>query len=354
MLPTLVALLLLALTTTALVPANVAAALTEPGQRPTETAVFRYDSPLGEMTYTPSRGLRIDDLGLTLGGYSNTILSRDEGKGAALELDDVSLFVIVDPAPRLHLFSEIEYADAVVIGEKERQDETLSVERLYADVHVDDAVNLKAGSFLTPVGRWNVIHAAPLVWTTSRPLTTEAFDPNLTGVMLFGSLFPKGRTLTYYLFDQFAPPTEHAEFEPADHSLGGRLELAPHPAWSIGTSYLAARRDGEWRQLVGLDLLWTGGLVEVMGETVFADGGGVGAAWGGYLQAVRSLTQRLSVVGRYEHFAAARQGPAADLVSLGLAFCPAPGVVLKAEYLLAARSAPETEPGFKASVAALF
>jgi hypothetical protein len=44
------------------------------------------------------------------------------------------------------------------------------------------------------------------VWTTSRPLTTETFDPNLTGVMLFGIVFPDAGALSCYLFDQFAAP----------------------------------------------------------------------------------------------------------------------------------------------------
>lgn len=355
--PPLVAVLVAVLAVTTLTRVDVAAAVAErlPGSTDAATAAFRYESPLGEVTYTPSRGLNVRDLGLTLGGYSNTIFARDEGEDATFELDDVSLFVVLDPAPRLHLFSEIEYADAVVIGEDERRDESLSVERLYADIHIDDAVNVKAGIFLTPIGRWNLIHAAPLVWTTSRPLTTEAFDPNLTGVMLFGTVFPEGKALTYYFFDQFGPPLEDdPEFDPADHSVGGRLELAPHPAWSIGTSYLAARRDGEWRQLAGLDLLWTATHIEVMSEMVLADGGGPGLEWGGYVQGVRAVTERLSLVGRYEHFAAPNPRLAPDLVSLGVAVCPVTGVLLKAEYLLALRSAPEAEPGFKASIAALF
>lgn len=355
MLAPLVAMLATILATTAFAADGVTAALPDDREQQMEAMAFRWDSPLGDVTYAPSRGLHVRNLGLTLGGYSNAIFGRNEGEGATLELDAVSLFMIVDPTPRLHVFSEIEYADSVVIGGDERHDEALTVERLYADVRVDDAMNVRAGIFLTPVGRWNVMHAAPLVWTTSRPLTTETFDPNLTGFMFFGSVFPKGRALTYYVFDQFAPPIEgNPEFDPADHSVGGRLELGLGPAWSIGTSYLAARRRGDWRQLAGLDLLWTGALVEVMGEATIADGGGGGLEWGGYLQAVRTVTERLSLVGRYEHFAAATPRPSTDLMSLGLAFCPVPGVILKTEYLIAARAAPQTEPGFKASIAALF
>src|SRR4029077_9862208 len=114
------------------------------------------------------------------------------------------------------------------------REESASVERMYLDVEVSDAVNLRGGIFLPPVGRWNTIHAAPLVWTTSRPLSTERpFDPNLTGVMLSGSLFPTSGTLTHTVFDQFAEPLEgNPGFDPAEHSLGGRLQYDAERGWS--------------------------------------------------------------------------------------------------------------------------
>ena len=56
-----------------------------------------------------------------------------------------------------------------------------------------------------------------------------------------------------------------------------------------------------------------------MAELVIADGGDVSELWSGYLQAVFAVTERLSLVERYEHFAAPRSGPSVDLPSLGLA-----------------------------------
>jgi hypothetical protein len=321
--------------------------------------IFRRASPIGELAYTPGRGLQIGETGLTIGGYSNVTLTRDEGREAEGELDDLSFFIVGDPLPRLHIFAELEYEDAFTIdedGDFSSPDDVFTAERLYADIAVADAVNLRTGIFLTPVGRWNVMHAAPLVWTTSRPLTTEnPFDPNLTGAMLFGSVFRGANTLRYFVWDQFGPPIEgNPEFDPADHSLGGRLELDTAASWSVGASVLSARRSGGWRHLGGADFLWTHRRIELTGEVVVANGAGIGSEWGGYVQGVFALTSRLALVERYEHYTAPAPVPGVNLVALGLAFRPLPAVVLKAEYLFADRSAPDAEQGFKASIATLF
>src|SRR5207244_8441115 len=120
-----------------------------------------------------------------------------------------SLFFIWDPTKRLHLFSEL---DVVEQDEPSAPRRTFQTERLYGDLAALDWLNLRVGKFLTPVGRWNLIHARPLVWTTSRPLVTELpFDRFTTGAMLFGSRFPGTGTLTYSLYGQF---TDQFDAEP--------------------------------------------------------------------------------------------------------------------------------------------
>lgn len=65
----------------------------------------------GRIAYAPAQGLRIGNTGITLGGYANVNLTRDEGRRAELALDDLSAFVAWEVAPRVHLFSEIELED---------------------------------------------------------------------------------------------------------------------------------------------------------------------------------------------------------------------------------------------------
>src|SRR5439155_890461 len=178
---------------------------------------------------------------------------------------DLSLFFIWDPTKRLHLFSEL---DVVEQDEPDVARRTFQTARLYGDLAALDWLDLRVGKFLTPVGRWNLIHARPLVWTTSRPLVTELpFDRFTTGAMLFGSRFPGTGTLTYSLYGQFTDQFD-AEPEPqaVDRSVGGRLEYASLGGWSVGGSYLSFTDAGRWRHLTGLDTLWQRGPLELMGE----------------------------------------------------------------------------------------
>ncbi|MFI5396094.1 MAG: hypothetical protein ACHQ9S_11220 [Candidatus Binatia bacterium] len=317
-------------------------------------------SPIGTLAYTPGRGLHVGDTGFTLGGYSNVNLLRDEGHRAALKLDDLSFFVIWDLTPRFHLFSELEFEDLVAVddhGQGGTNNHVFIVERLHGDVNLSDQINIRLGKFLTPVGRWNVIHAQPLVWTTSRPLATLLpFDPHITGAMLFGSLFADANSVTYSLFGQFVNQLDsHPEPQQADRSGGARLEYAGSRAWSIGSSYLSFSSNGHWQHLGGLDALAQRGPVQLMGEAVVeAAPAGLGTQWGFYLQGVAEVLSNFYLVGRFEHFAQRQPRQAANLVIPGFAYRPAPYLLLKAEYLIADHPVEESPPGFKFSFAFLF
>lgn len=324
-----------------------------------DDALVVVNSRLGDLRYTPGRGLRLGRTGFTIGGYSNVNLSRQEGQPAQLKFDDLSFFVSWDPIPRLHLFSELEFEDLLFIDEHGHGgtvDNLFTAERLYGDVSFADALNMRVGKFLTPVGRWNVIHAQPLVWTTSRPLATVLpFDPHTTGAMLFGSVFPGKGWLSYSLYGQFTDQFEQVvEPQPADRSAGGRLEYS-RDDWSAGTSYLAFSHAGNWRHLGGIDGLWQHDPMEVMTEWVVEPAAGSrGTEWGFYVQGVYQVYPHWYLVGRYEHFVAGAQQRAVNLIDPGIAYKPLPYVVIKAEYLFADRHSTESPPGFASSVALLF
>ena len=339
-------------------PARARAADAPGGANDTETPVLSLPTPVGPVTYTPGRGLRVGDTGLTLGGYSNLNLVRDEGGPATLTLDDVSLFVSWNPTARFHLFSELEWEDLIELDDHGRSTSggaTFTAERLYGDFTLLDALNLRLGKFLTPVGRWNVIHAQPLVWTTSRPLATLLpFDPHTTGAMLFGAFDRRAGTLSYEVYgqcvDQFQPTIEP---QLAHRSAGGRLEYGSSGGWSVGASYTSFSHDGTWSHLGGLDGLWQHGPFELMGEAVREQGGNE-TQWGFYLQGVAEVWRGLFLVGRYEHYAQAAGLPVVNIGVAGLNWRPLPYLALKVEYLFADHRAEESAPGFKSSVAILF
>jgi hypothetical protein len=336
--------------------AGLLAALSAASTCRAQENLFELSSPLGPIAYTPGRGLGLGDTGLRLGGYSSLELHRDEGDVPRLSLAELSFFVIFDPFERVHLFSELEIEDLVRVDTKGHggtADNRFEVERLYADLNLRDELQIRLGRFLTPVGRWNVIHAQPLVWTTSRPLVTDLpFDNNTTGAMLFGEM---GERLVYSLFGQFVKDFEsRPQYQSQRYSAGARLAADLHPGASIGATFLSFRDNHRWHQLGGTDLAWNRDPLELLAELT-ADGaeGLSGVQWGTFVQAAVATPLWVHLVGRYEYFDPRGEQPI-HLVDLGIAYRPMSFLLLKAEYLIASRSSDLAEPGFKSSISLLF
>ncbi len=308
--------------------------------------------------YDAGRGLHFGDSGLILGGYTSVGLLHDEGRPSEIKVDDLSLFIMMRASDRLSFFSELEFEDLATVdtnGRAGHPNERFQAERLYGDFSFSDQLEVRVGRFLTPVGRWNVIHAQPLVWTTSRPVVTEVpFDKNTTGVMFSGNLLD-GR-LSYDLFGQFTDKLQPAPTGvQATRAGGARLALETMPGLSIGGTYLAFRSAGEWFHLTGIDALWRNGPIEWMTELTFDEGAGPsGSQWGAYSQLVGEILPKVFAVLRYEHFAPRGAGGPLNQVVLGGAFRPRPYAVFKLEYQILDHRSELTEAGFRSSVALLF
>ena len=112
------------------------------------------------------------------------------------------------------------------------------LERAYIDFAQSDALQLRLGKFLTPIGRWNQLHAAPLTWTTSRPLITEdTFPTNATGGMLRGVLPVMGDALEWSLFVTPGEELFREAGEPSfERAYGVRLTQGFGPHLRLGIS----------------------------------------------------------------------------------------------------------------------
>jgi hypothetical protein len=240
-----------------------------------------------------------------------------------------------------------------------RSDPDLEVDRLYLDLEARDALNVRFGKFLTPIGRWNLAPIEPLVWTTSEPVIVDkVFDKTMTGAMLYGRVFPRGEALSYSLYGTFLDPLDADPDEPpAKRSAGAHLDWASLRGWSVGASYWASqRRNGKWNHLGGADLLWQPhARVEVSGEAVFGEGSREdGALWGLYAQTVVETVRTLYLVGRYERFDPPGMERTVNLFDLGFAWVPVPYLRFKADYLIADHLGEFSEPGFRMSLSLLF
>jgi hypothetical protein len=331
-----------------------------------EAPVFSVDSALGPIEYFAGRGLHVGTTGLTVGGFTTLELDREEGNAVEIRLDTVNFLVSYRPVDRLHVFADLEVGGLVSTnsdGFHVSSDINFTAERLYADLSVNDAMNVRVGKFQTPVGIWNLVPAEPFVWTAQGPVTIDdGLDEFQTGVAVYGSFFPGAETLSYWLYGQVvdsfdAAPDEHAVYRTA----GGRLEFgSADGGWSIGASVLGTEKHGDWSELGGLDAQLRFGPLDITSEALIQRGDIPSRNfWGAYLQGVYDLESLspwlhgIYAVSRYEHFDTS--GPrGADLVDVGVAWLPKPWLNFKADYRFANRETPQVRRGLYTSLSVLF
>jgi hypothetical protein len=364
------------------------------------------DTPIGSLAYTPGRGLRAGDIGLTVGGFTNLVGQHEEHVGGEFAIDTLNFFLIHDYFARFRTVAELQLDD-LFAADQERtgtHDFAFDVRRLFGDLTVSDLLHVRAGTDLTPVGRWNLILTAPLTWTTEPPLIVEEtfFDPTTTGVLLHGSAPTGDGRLSYTLFSQFLAPLEdNPDIDPADHTAGARLEYALGPGRALGATYLATDRDGEWSHLGGLHVLWQQGRIELLGEVLYQEGSGLLVAdeedvepepddeedgededeeeeddeeeaggrvvsraarlaphassqWGAYLQGVVNVSGPFYLVGRYEYFDPPHAAAPLHLFTPGAVYKPWPFMALKVEYRFTDRRDADNPQGVFGSFTTLF
>lgn len=327
--------------------------------------------------YTLGQGLYFPSMGLRIGGYANLQYYDVDKQSPSLRSRDISLFVTKDLSPRLQLFGEVEAGNTLRITGSRANEEAheLEVERLYLDYHADPSVNLRLGKFLTPVGQWNQIHADPLTWTVSRPLsTTSAFARHATGAMVFGTVTVTGHDLDYWAFvddsqdlslgqdEDQAVPTYGADITTRNNfqrAIGGRvLWHAADDRFNIGMSVLdyQMRDPRQDYRLVGLDFSWTGRYLSLSGESIHRSGGPAGQPEeaGGFIEAELPVARRLYLVGRLERYRSAVQAQTVTLRTVALNFRPMQGLVFKLERRDSNRQTELAPAGWLASFAVLF
>lgn len=312
--------------------------------------------------YRLGSGLQIPGTGFTLGGYATGSLDNLSGDSSRLAVDNLSMFVWWEGQSRWKFFSEIEYENfADIRKESDGEDDYFSLERLYLDYALTDTSTLRIGKFLTPIGRWNVIHATPLVWTTSRPLaTTLAFPTNMTGLMWTGTVPSIGNGLEYSLYASSSTRLRtNPDVDPFFRALGVHFTLPVSPHTQVGFSYAnfsQSEMRSDRKRLVGLDYFWTHNRFELSAEAIYRSSN-LGGHWdekGAYVQLVAPIGTRLYAVGRYEVFRKALEPATTQLSVAGLAYQIKPAVILKAEWVTGRHNTINATTGFLSSISVLF
>ena len=317
---------------------------------------------LSDVNYRLGDGLHIPGLGLTLGGYVTGSYDKLTGVSQRLALNDVSLSAWWESG-RWKVFTEFDEENTLSSRSAETEDEDryLALERFYIDYSYGELTTIRVGKFLTPIGRWNLIHATPLVWTTSRPLvTTVAFPTNVTGLMVTGSFNAWGQAVEYSVYgsngNEIRPNPALDTFHEAE---GLRVVLPVSSGMQLGYSYVSFEQEQplvEHRQLYGLDFFWKFGRCELWAEgvhRVLHDPGNRNEG-GGFVQFVAPITDKLYGVMRYESYRETQQTAATGLHVLGFSYRLTPAIVLKAEFVDARHNDIGAQQGFLSSVSVLF
>lgn len=299
--------------------------------------------------------------GFDVGGYASVDFLAPRHERTELALNEFSLILTWEGDSRLKFFSEIEFERPLVWREGDdfsRQESYLDVERLYFDYNLNEQLNARVGRFLTPAGRWNLIHASPLTWTTVRPLAThqQLFPEAINGVMLYGALPYRQRAFEYMLFAE-AVKDQEPDREPVNFrdTFGGRFTLSGKIDWGLSLLEFSEDAPGRPRyRMLGLDFQSRHHGWEFSGEAyqrfrVNGDDGGKGA----FLQAVAPLGHQWYAVARVENLR--RPGePAVDRWLLGTAWRLASNRILKMEYMGGGEKHEDSPKGVLASFAILF
>lgn len=308
-------------------------------------------------------GWTLGESGFRLGGYAEASYRDLDAARPEAALQALSAFVWWEGASRWSFFTEIELEDALVVrrGDTTTDEADLELERLYLDYAWSDALQFRAGKFLTPIGRWNQIHAAPLTWTPSRPLITEAtFPTNATGLMARGVYGLAAGALEWSFFaSSGAELVPDPDLDTFSEAFGLRLDYDTGRDLRLGFSFSQFEQESERevrKALYGVDLAWNFGRLELLGEWAVRSldsSNSKSDERGYYLQAAVPLVGELFAVGRYESFDPAEEASDFHLHLGGLAWRWQPGRVLKAEFSRTIEDSTAAH-GFRASLAFLF
>ena len=299
-----------------------------------------------------------------LGGYSSASIVVPRKGTTAFDLNEISLLLSWENEGRFKFFSELELERPISWNGNEHFDSNnhyLDLERLYIDYNHSDRLNIRTGRFLTPAGRWNLLHAPPLVWTASRPLATSLLFPNgINGLMMFGAtplkLGAQEQTLEYSFYVEALKDQIHDRGELVYKDVAG-AQFRTGNQFNLGLSLATLTEDRpgnpEYRML-GLDFITHINGWELSGEGFqrFTSNGKDGGS-GAFLQSAAPLGNNWYWLTRIETFERPQEISGERWV-LGVTKRVAPAQLLKMEFVGGSADFNDTPRGFVASFAVLF
>jgi len=294
------------------------------------------------------------------GGYTSVGVVIPRNDTAEVALNEISLILSWENDSRFKFFGEFEIEHPLIWNDSHgltTRDAYVDLERLYLDYNLSEKLNLRAGRFLTPAGRWNLLHAAPLVWTSTRPLaTSRLFPSSINGLMLYGSVPWYDHAFEYTFFAETLKDQIEDDDEIMYKNVGG-ARFTLNNSFNPGLTLMAFTEDipsePDYR-MVGVDFTKHIGAWELSGEafqrfTSKSNNGGSGA----YLQSAYPLGHEWHLLTRLEVFDRPDTG-SAERWLVGVTKRLKPNQLLKLEFVGGSGENPDSPRGFISSFAVLF
>lgn len=160
------------------------------------------------------------DGGIALGGYMDHEFFMT-GKTSTFTQHRFIPFIFAQPVDYIHVTTEIEfeYGGFVKSGSasgtdtdgdgdintisNSTTDGEIKLEYAFMDWILSDALSVRGGVLLTPLGKFNLIHDSPLNDLTNRPIVSRNLLPTTlseAGMGIFGSFYPQDWVVGYEIY----------------------------------------------------------------------------------------------------------------------------------------------------------
>jgi len=136
---------------------------------------------------------------IAIGGYAESMVRSEYeaglSEGVSFEARRFNIFLFSSISSLIKLTSELEF---------EHGTEEIKLETALIDVQFSDALNLRGGILLSPLGKFNLAHDSPRNEFNDRPLVSTRIIPatlSEAGFGFYGSLYPSyAHRVTYELY----------------------------------------------------------------------------------------------------------------------------------------------------------
>ncbi|MFK5892632.1 MAG: hypothetical protein QM504_05380 [Pseudomonadota bacterium] len=304
----------------------------------------------------------------SISGYTSINFNVPNNENAELELDDLAFFIQGHINQYLNPFVEAEIGRLPIWIEGRGifpQAGEFDLERLYNESRLSDSIIVRLGKMLAPVGEWNQVHAAPLVATINRPLTTYInFSKFISGVEFkYAPVnWLPNISLYYQPSNELAPKKITTEPIRYKNITGINLqygdEFTAQLALSIQHADLIIQN--ETQTLYSLDGQDDFGWLQISSQLTYTTITGQGQTRvrdferGGYIQTLLPISERWAFVYREELFLSRHNLQTHYNTVLNINFTPDDSTIWKMEYVFQNGAQLNIQEGFYSSFGMMF